>query len=196
RTDNLGSDVVAIDGLNIGLNITDCPIVVFQIDHTGHHITVLRDFGADSYRCIGMDLGDFIAHEPTRQVEIMNRIVIEEHSIHVGLVGGKRWSILVTTDRLEDDGLTYRTGRNPLHRSCIRRVVAAHETNLQTNTCLSHSLERKMGISKIHRQGLFAKNVLSRSSSNTDCLCMKFVGSSYQDTIDVFALNHILKGGK
>src|SRR5262249_29046582 len=119
-----------------------------------------------------------------------------EHSIHVGLVGGKRWSILVTTHRLEDDGLTYLTGRDPLHRSCIRRVVAAHETNLQTNTCLSHSLQRKMGISKIHRQGLFAKNVLSRSSSNTDCLCMKFVGSSYQDTIDVFALNHILKGGK
>src|ERR1700721_265447 len=83
RTYNFGPNVVSVDGLRIGLDVPDCAILVLQIDDTGYHVTVLRHLGPYSAGCVGMDLSYFIAHHPSRQVEIVDRIRVKNHSVYV-----------------------------------------------------------------------------------------------------------------
>ena len=87
RTHDLRAHIVGVNRLHVGFNISNRAFPIFQVHYAGDHIAVLRHFRADRNRRIGVGFDDLVAHQPASQVEIMNRIVVKQHPVHVRLVG-------------------------------------------------------------------------------------------------------------
>src|SRR6202521_2609907 len=109
-------------------------MAVFQVNHSRHHVAVLCNLWTNRYGGIGVRLSDFILHEPTGEIEIVNRVVVEQHAIELRLIGGDRWSIFVAPNRLEQDGLSNLAGFNPFHRRRIGGIVRGTTPPLQSYT--------------------------------------------------------------
>jgi hypothetical protein len=84
RTYDLGSNVVTVNGLRVRLNISNRAALVLKIHHAGDHVSVLGYLGTDRAPWCRHGRLDLITHQPARQIEIVNRVGIEQHSVHIG----------------------------------------------------------------------------------------------------------------
>ncbi len=58
----------------------------------------LRDLGTNRDSGVGVDFGDFVLHQPAREIEVVNRVAVKQHSVDVRVVGGKRRAIFVSAN--------------------------------------------------------------------------------------------------
>src|ERR1700751_3060008 len=190
---NLGANVVAVNCLDIGFNVAEGAMGIFQGHNAGNHVSVLRDLRANCDRGISMNFGDFIAHCPARQVEVVNRIVVEQHAVDVRLVGSERRDVFIATNGFEYDGLADLPGFDALYGSGVRGIVASHETDLKANSVFYHRVDGTLSIGAIGGDWFFAKDVFARVSSSLDRVGMEFVGSGDENGVNVLRVEHLLE---
>src|SRR6266852_9757835 len=195
-TYDLGADVIAVDSLHVGFDITDCASRVFQVDHAGNHVAILGYLRSDGDGGIRLYFNHFVAHETTPQVEVVNGVVVEHHAIYVGLVSRERRHILVATDGLEDHGFADLAGLDPLHRSRIGRIITAHEADLQANPVGVDGGQCRVSVGEVGRQWCFTQNMLSRRGRGANSLCVELVGRGDQHATDVLVPDHFLQTGE
>src|ERR1700722_2119315 len=131
RAYDFGANVVAVNRLRVRFDIADGTFLVLQVHGAGDHVAVLGHLGTDRAGGEGMYVGDFIAHHPAGQIKIVNRVGVENHSVHVRFVGGDGRLIFISPDRFKNYGDADFSGFDSAHGCSVGRVVAPHETDLQ-----------------------------------------------------------------
>src|SRR5579872_3103691 len=150
-------------------------MLVLEIDNARHHVTVLCYFRPNCDCGVSMHLDDLVAHEPSRQIKVVNRAVIKQHSIHVRLVCRQRLNILVPSNGLEDHRLANLASFYALHGFSMCEVVTSHETDLQAKPRFFDCLQGGMSAGESRRDRLFAQNMFARRGCGLDSLRMEFV---------------------
>src|SRR5271154_6096570 len=139
-----------------------------QIYNPSDDVAEVRNFRAAYNRGVGMNGSYFILHNPARHVEIMDRVGIEEHAVHVGLVGGDGRFVLVAAQGFENQRLADFACIGFFSGRCIRRIVSTHEAYLQTYSSTLHSFQSVASLSQIKGQGLLAENVFAGRGGGAD----------------------------
>ncbi len=92
-TENLSTNVIAIDSIAAHINITDGIVGETQIDHRVidiAHILQLREGQAGTF---AVNPGDFATHQPASQVEIMHTHIDDQSTVFSRLAN-PGWCVL------------------------------------------------------------------------------------------------------
>ncbi len=126
----------------------------------------------------------------------MNRVVVKQHAVDVGLIRSDWRNVFVTADGFEQYRLTNLARLDSLHRGRVGGVVAAHKADLQANPRTRDRPKSAMGIRASDGQRFLAKNVLAGACGSLDGFRVELVGRRDQNRIKFFALEHLFEAAK
>jgi hypothetical protein len=93
-----------------------------------------------------VDFQNLVSREPTGEIEVMRRGVVEEGSICFHLTGSGGGGLLVAADGLEYDDVPDFAGFDSPAGGDVRRIVPSHVPDLEDDAGALHRRERCVGV--------------------------------------------------
>ena len=170
--EHLGADVISIDGIAACINIADSFTGKSQVDNRIINITHALEFGECEAGAFSVNTGNLAAHQPARQIKVMNTHINHQPAAVDSFGKLKIWATRVTTNRLEHYRGANGAFKYLLFGSRIRRIETAHESHLKFYTCLFDCQNGIIAGFHCLRNRFLAEDILAGSSGRHDNLGM------------------------
>ena len=87
-SDDFGTNIVAILGVDVRLDVSDSALRELQIYYTGVESAEALHLRNSEATGVGMNLGDLVADKPACEIEVMRARIMEKSAVDFGLSGG------------------------------------------------------------------------------------------------------------
>src|SRR5438874_12568580 len=111
-----------------------------------------------------MNFGDFIIHQPPRQIKFVNRSVQEQCPVNASLEKAPRWRLAVASDGFKQNRFTNFTSLDQFLGSRVWRIISTHEADLELDARFSNRALSTFRFSHPSGRCFLTENMLASNS--------------------------------